>query len=144
MSHRDSKKLEVFKLFCRLTGIEASKAQEQRLPHPDILASVGGVMVVYELTEAVEPEYERKFSDMFKTPSVVRHQDKSISRNLRERIDATHSGKAIDICFRPDLSLRERAKVLIEVFRYIAELPADYGNNKLLTRPTNISVKRHT
>jgi len=148
MSQQVSKELHAFNRFCGIVGIAASQVEERDPPHPDILASVDAALVAYELTEAVEREYARKLSDMLKTPPMVRKQYKSIPRELRDQIEASHAGKVIDICFRSDVSLRERAKVLIDVFDYIAELPAGCGKDGLvwekapLKQLDHISVKQ--
>lgn len=131
MSKQDSKELRAFQRFCKLVGIEVAQIEECDSPHPDILASVDGEMVAYELTEAVEPEYARKLSDMLKTPPLVREQYDAIPQELRNQIKAMHRGKVIDICFHSNVSLRERRKSLIDIFGYIAEVPKSFGNDGL-------------
>lgn len=131
MANADSNELLAFHRYCELRRITAIDIEERQPPEPDVLASVEGSWVAYELTEAVEPEYARKLSDMSKTAPLIRAKYGELPKERRDRIEAPHGGKVIDICFHTDVTLRDRERLLTDVFSFIADVPAARGSDEL-------------
>jgi len=126
-----SREMRAFRQFAELHGANFSDVEERSPPEPDILAVVDDARLAFELTEAVEPAYARKLSDMHKTPKLVRDGYDALSDEKRHQIETAHSGKMIDPCFHTAVSLRDRAKALNEIFEYIADIPAEFGSHGL-------------
>ena len=126
----ESKELRVFHQYCTILGLEVERVEEPSPREPDIRAVVDGKDIAYELTEAIDPAFASKFSEMIKTQELLRKSYASLSHEKRNQLEANHYGKMIDLCFRDEVSLRVRKKSLPEIFDYLISIPADSGMNQ--------------
>lgn len=122
-----SKELRVFHQYCEILGLDVERVEEPPPPEPDIRAVVDGKDIAYELTEAIDPAFASKFSEMLKTQELLRKSFASLSHEKRKQLEAKHDGKIIDLCFRDGVSLRDRNKSLPEIFDYLISIPAEFG-----------------
>ena len=122
-----SKELRVFHQYCEILGLDVERVEEPPPPEPDIRAVVGGKDIAYELTEAIDPAFASKFSEMIKTQELLSKSYASLSHEKRKQLEAKHHGKIIDLCFRDGVSLRDRNKSLPEIFDYLISIPAEFG-----------------
>lgn len=127
----ESKEMRLFRLYGELCSLDVGRIEERHPPEPDILAVVAGHGIAYELTEAVEPSYARKLSDMLKTHPLVRQAYAPLPSNVRRDLEAKHNGKMIDPCFRDGVSLRDREASLPAIFDLLLTISAFFGSEQL-------------
>ena len=127
----ESKELRMFSQYCRARGLEVENFEERNPPEPDIYASVMGGGIAFELTEAIEPDYARKITELSRTPELIRRSYATLSSEKKKLLEANHCGKVIDLCFLDEVPRRDREKSLPNIFDFLISIPADFGSNEL-------------
>ena len=129
--NQKSKELRAFTEYCKIRGLEVERFEERRPPEPDIYAVVGGHGIAFELTEAIEPDFARQFSDLNRMPDMIRNSYSALSPAKKELLENKHYGKVIDLCFLEGVSQRNRENSLPEIFDFLISIPADFGSTHL-------------
>jgi len=124
----ESRELKAFMLFAEHAALNVMSVEESEPPAPDILATIEGCQVAFEMTEALEPDFAQKLSLFYKSTPLIRSAYNEVPAELRDEIERRHRGKMIDVCFREDvLSLNQRRAALPGIFEFLARLDADVG-----------------
>lgn len=132
-SEDQSREIQAFLAFAKaaLLPLDTDAVEEPLPPAPDILAIVSGEQIAYEVTEAVEQDYAKKFRLIVDSPKRMREVYESLPDATRQEMEARHGGKLIGFCFQDDLSLKKREALLPSVFDFVLSVESNVGRNEL-------------